>query len=458
MKNFRILLITLMTAALPAASFAFDFKQGGMCYNINDDGKTVTFTYETPILIALDAPAPSEVGYVGDIVIPETVKHNGTTYKVTAIDRYAFSANSELTSVMIPASVKTIGEGAFMQCFRLKQVTLPPALTEIPPYAFAESGINSITIPSKVKRIAPYAFNNTSLKEVSIPNSVTSIGSAAFSACRWMEKMNMGKNVKEIGEAAFSICTSLKSIKLPVSLLKIGKTAFYECSSIEEITIPAAVTEIGDGALRSCHALTSISVENGNTKYDSRNGCNAIVETSTSTIVAACKNSTIPPTVTTIGNEAFYGCRGMTSIHIPESVTKIGDQAFFYCTDLKSVEIPNSVVEIQERAFCGCDSLESVVIGNSVKSIGYGAFLHDDHIKSVTLGSAITSIKEWAFKGLDAATSITSMIQDVTSVEMGKNVFDEINTKACTLYVPRGTAQHYKVSPQWKQFTNIIEK
>ena len=99
-----------------------------------------------------------------------------------------------------------------------------------------------------------------------------------------------------------------------------------------------------------------------------------------------------------------------------------------------------------------------MTIGNSLKRIGYGAFLHDDHIKTVTIGSAVESIGEWAFKGLDAVTSITSLIEDVASVKMGKDVFDEIDMNACTLYVPRGTAAAYKAAPQWKNFKNIVEK
>ena len=125
---------------------------------------------------------------------------------------------------------------------------------------------------------------------------------------------------------------------------------------------------------------------------------------------------------------------------------------------MKELNISNSVETIGERAFCGCDSLETVIIGNSVNNIGYGAFLHDDHIKAVTIGSGVKSIGGWAFKGLDAVKSITSKIEDVASVKLGKDVFDEIDMKACTLYVPRGTAAAYKAAPQWNAFKRIIEQ
>ncbi len=224
------------------------------------------------------------------------------------------------------------------------------------------------------------------------------------------------------------------------------------------MTIPASVTSIGDGAFSNCHGLTSIKVQEGNKRYDSRDNCNAIIETATNTLIIGCDASVIPSSVTAIGDEAFVGCYGFKNLEIPSSVKTIGDLAFFYCRNLKELNISNSVETIGERAFCGCDSLETVIIGNSVNNIGYGAFLHDDHIKAVTIGSGVKSIGGWAFKGLDAVKSITSKIEDVASVKLGKDVFDEIDMKACTLYVPRGTAAAYKAAPQWNAFKRIIEQ
>lgn len=458
MNSSKTLLIALVAALIPSLSLAFDFKEGGLCYNINKDGKTVTMTYENLIMFAFDAPAPTERGYVGNIVIPEKVKHNGKTYKVTAINRGTFSCNSELARVAIPNSVKTIGKEAFCNCYQLKEVILPPDLTEISDYMFAESGLQTINIPNKVETIGNNAFASSSLKSVTIPNSVKTISKSAFSGCRWMETVTMGNSVKSIDEAAFSICGNLKSINFPSSLKEIGAKAFYECSGLEQVTIPASVTTIGDGAFSNCHGLTSIKVQEGNNRYDSRNNCNAIIETASNTLIVGCDASVIPSSVTTIGNEAFVGCYGFKSLEIPSSVKTIGNQAFFYCINLKELNIPNSVESIGERAFCGCDSLENVVIANSVKSIGYGAFLHDDHIKAVTIGSGVKSIGSWAFKGLDAVKSITSKIDDPSSVKLGEAVFDEIDKEACTLYVPRGTAASYKEAPQWKDFKKTIEQ
>ena len=241
-------------------------------------------------------------------------------------------------------------------------------------------------------------------------------------------------------------------------MTKIGEKAFFECGKLKEIVIPAKVKKIGDGAFNYCNELTRLEVAQGNKVYDSPNNCNAIIETATATLVAGTNNSNILETVQRIGSEAFYGCKGMTSVNIPTSVTHIGDHAFFYCTNLRTLTIPSSVTKIDSYAFVGCDSLETVDIANSVKVIGDNAFLHDDYIKMVTIGSGVEEIGTWAFKGLDMVTSIVSKIEDVGNVKMGKDVFDEIDMKACTLYVPRGTASSYKAAPQWRDFKKIVEQ
>ena len=159
--------------------------------------------------------------------------------------------------------------------------------------------------------------------------------------------------VTTIGNNAFYECYRLTSINIPNSVTSIGYYAFQNCSSLTTITIPNSVTSIGECSFFCCNALASIMVEDGNPNYDSRNNCNGIVETVSNTLIAGCRTTDIPNSVTSIGEYAFYKC-SMTSITIPNSVTSIGNYAFSNCSSLTSITIPNSVTSIGNYAFYDC--------------------------------------------------------------------------------------------------------
>ena len=190
------------------------------------------------------------------------------------------------------------------------------------------------------------------------------------------------------------------------SVTSIGEEAFRNCQGLISIEIPNSVTSIGDQAFFGCSSLTSITIESGNTMYDSRNNCNAIIETATNTLIHGCKSTVIPSSVTSIGDGAFSCCTGLTSITIPNSVTSIGSSAFESCTGLTSITIPNSVTSIGDRAFIGCSSLTSVIIPNSVTSIGDYAFDSCTGLTSITIPNSVTSIGDHAFSGCSSLTSI----------------------------------------------------
>ena len=160
-------------------------------------------------------------------------------------------------------------------------------------------------------------------------------------------------SVTSVGEWAFAYCDGLTSIEIPSSVTSIGDYAFHGCG-LTSIEIPSSVTSIGERVFESCGSLTSIVVDEGNSVYDSRNNCNAIIETASNTLIAGCKNTVIPEGVTSIGNSAFGVCSGLTSIEIPSSVTSVGQSAFEYCTSLTSIEIPSSVTSIGQSAFEYC--------------------------------------------------------------------------------------------------------
>ena len=408
---------------------------------------------------------------------------------VTSIGEYAFSICSGLTSVIvdesngtydsrdncnaiietstnklvvgcksttIPNSVTSIGDGTFYGCSGLTSITIPNSVTSIGIKAFRDcSGLISVTIPNSVTSIGNYAFQRCSgLTSVTIPNSVTSIGKYAFEDCFGLTSVAIGNSVTSIGDYAFFCCFGLTSVTIGNSVTSIGESAFAYCSGLTSVTIPNSVTSIGEYAFADCSGLTSVVVDKNNGTYDSRDNCNAIIETSTNKLVVGCKNSIIPNSVTSIGSYAFLGCSGLTSVTIPNSVTTIGDGAFCNCSGLTSVTIGNSVTTIGYFAFYNCSGLTSVTIPNSVTSIGGFAFSGCSGLTSVFIGNSVTSIGKYVFWGCSGLTKLVSLA--VEPPTCGEGVFEKVDKTSCQLLVPEESINKYKTADQWKEFLNIL--
>jgi len=217
---------------------------------------------------------------------------------------------------------------------------------------------------------------------------------------------------------------------MPINVQKIQEGAFYDCIGLTSIDIPNSVITIEKNAFDGCSGLESISVASGNTVFDSRNQCNAIIETTTNNLVMGSKNTIIPNSVTSIGNNAFSRCYGLTSIDIPNSVTSIGNKAFSSCHGLTSIDIPNSVTSIGSEVFYGCRGLTSLSIGSSVTSIG-----------------------DMSFFGCENLTSLYSYSQKPPTC--GYDPFYLIPIETCILYVPTGSVEAYSTANGWKDFVNI---
>ena len=441
MKKLNLLFTALLLWCCLTAT-AHDFVAGGIYYNITDaTNKTVEVT-------------SGANKYTGSVVIPESVTYKATTYSVASIGYQAFEWCTALTGIEIPNSVTSIGDWAFNWCTALTGIEIPNSVTSIGEYAFnCCTALTSIEFPNSVTSIGDYAFSDCyGLTSIEIPNSVTSIGSSAFSDCYGLTSIEIPNSVTSIGNEAFEDCIGLtniivesgntkydsrencnaiietatntlvigcKNTIIPNSVTSIGEYAFYRCTTLTSVVIPNSVTSIESYAFSGCSNLTNIIVESGNTKYDSRENCNAIIETATNTLVVGCKSTIIPNNVTSIGSSAFYGCRDLTNIVIPNSVTSIGNEAFYGCRGLTSIVIPNSVTSIGSFAFNSCTSLTSIVIPNSVTSIGNDAFAYCSGLTSIVIPNSVTSIGDGAF----ACSSLTSIEIPNSVTSIGNEAF-----------------------------------
>ena len=339
MKTFKHFFAALLLLCSTVAT-AHDFVVDGIYYSFTSNYDPVTDLWSYGDYVAVtyrgdDAYSMEE--YFNLVEIPAEVTYEGTTYQVVAIGDNAFAGNAGLRSLIIPNSVKLIGHNAFSEC----------------------DGLSGIEIPESVVSVGSYVFEDTKWF-ANQPNGPVYVGKVLY---------------KYIGKAPENTALVIEEGTVSIAYEAFYNASVYaDCSGITSIEIPNSVTSIGARAFSGCTSLTSIVVAEGNTKYDSRENCNAIIETAINTLIRGCKNTIIPDSVTSIGYQAFYGCTGLTSIEIPDGVTSIGGGAFYGCTGLTSIEIPNSVTSIDTYAFSGCTGLTSIEIPNSVTSIRDYAF------------------------------------------------------------------------------------
>lgn len=274
--------------------------------------------------------------------------------------------------------------------------------------AYAYTG--AVTIPQTV------SFQGTNY-------TVTSIGEEAFFESFGLTSVTIPTSVTVIGDKAFYSCRSLTSIEIPSTVVKIGEGAFAGCDALTSVNIPGSVQEIGMGAFSACNALTSIVVAKDNEIYDSRGGCNAIVLSANNMLVAGCKSTIIPNTVTGIGNCAFYSIQSLNTVTFPTSIKTIGDNAFALCYGISSVSIPSSVISVGRGAFMLCNGLTSVTIDGYHTSIMSRAFAGCTNIASVRL-----------------KTDTPPAIDNTTF-----SVYSE-------LQIPNIALKEYKVAEYWKKF------
>ena len=360
----------------------------------------------------------------------------------------AFSMCNFLTSIIVPNSVTSIGEGAFSGCILLLKIIIPNSVTSIGDLAFMDSNaLSHIVISNSVTSIGDGTFYGcNSLTNIVIPDSVTSIGDIAFSGCRSLSNIVIPDSVTSIGDYVFEGCTSLSNIVIPNNVTSIGSNAFKNCSSLSNIVIPDSVTSIGNGVFSGCLSLKYISIPvnviclNGN-PFSEWNGkldclspnfvheCDILFNKDKSEIISfrnqKIESYIIFSNVKRIGDSAFSGCRSLSNIIIPDSVTSIGDGAFYGCSSLTNIVLPDSVTSIGSNAFRDCSSLSNIVIPDSVTSIGDYAFEGCASLSDIVVPDSVTSIGSDSFRGCRSLSNIV-IPDNVTSI--GSNAFRDCSS------------------------------
>jgi hypothetical protein len=279
----------------------------------------------------------------------------------------------------------------------------------------------------------PWKDYRSDIKSVVIGNGVTTIGDGAFMACSNLATVTFDGNSQPVSfnPYAFSGC-GFTSVTIPSNVTSIEDFTFSGCPNLTEVNIGKGVTSIKHHAFYSCPKLTTITVDTKNTKYDSRDNCNAIIETTSNTLVLGCKDTFIPNTVTSIGDAAFWKCAGLTSIAIPASVTSIGASAFKECPDLTSVTFAtgSQLTSIGVLAFYDCKSLASIEIPASVTIIREKAFVQCHSLKTITIPASVTRIEINAFNGCTSLTDVYCYADPDTWID--ENCDDFIKTPAKT--------------------------
>ena len=357
-QGWKYLSLVVASLVVTLQSFAYDFLVDGIYYKItNSSTREVSVTlkyydsggrYESATIIS---------DYKGNVVIPSTVTYNGIVYSVTGIGDNAFD-DSDVTSVTIPNTVKSIGNSAFAYCILLTNIQIPSSVTSLGGSVFASSGLSNISIPQSITAIPGGAFAFcTRLQTVSIPNSVSIIGDGAFRGCTLLTEIQIPSSVTSFGSSVFTD----SGLTNPVTC---GNRLLYCPPNYEgEYHIPMGITELGGGGFSGCTKLTKVIIPHG---------------------------------VTSIPAYTFQNCTSLESVSVPVNVNAVGGRAFSGCISLKECILPNTVTDISD-AFHGCSSLESFIVPACVSRIANYAFENCKSLKSIVFPKNVTNIRLWAF-------------------------------------------------------------
>lgn len=365
----------------------------------------------------------------------------------------------------------------FLNCYALKTVTLPNALTCISSGAFCNcENLTSISIPTTVTTIQSFAFENCSkLSSIDIPDGVSYIGENAFCDCDALTSLRLPASLKRILSGSFMDCSSLTSVVIQDSVVEIGHSAFYYCEKLTNIQFPATVSSIDPSAFNTTAWLNNLPngiVYIGKVLFLYKMDESGSMPQNTAIVV--------PEGIESIANFAFYGCHNLASIQFPSTLKTIGREAFINCSGLKSVYLPNGLTLLDDRAFKNCSSLTGITLPVSLLNIGAGAFENCTGLTSLVIPEGVEYINYWLVKG---CTNLTKCTIPKTALDVSIEVFmdcsalkeivcenptpprlytgigfDPFDVSTCTLKVPVGSKSAYEGAWGWNTFGSIVEE
>ena len=488
--RFDILFKPIVSAVMLSAAFmsyAYDFIEDGIYYNIVDGGCEV-------------AEAAWFDPYSGDVVIPMAA--NG--YTVVGIGDYAFRDCSGLNTVLMPPTLSYIGERAFARC-GLPSIEWPASVSEISKGTFSGCyNLKSVTFSGRVREIGESAFENcTALTSIELPESVTAIGERAF-AGSGLTSIILPYRILTISESTFAGCSDLSSVTFDGDLESVGYGAF-EGAGLVSVTLPETVVELGARAFEGCSNLETVEILGDNSvsfKYSYESSESDHFYHGPFDNCSNLKTVKLPDGMEDICTGAFYGCSSLQSINMPANLQRIGNYAFegcvslpsaefhslqdigykaFYgCSGLQWVKLPDCMESVGQSVFEDCRSLASINLPDGIENIGFGAFagsglksvkwpesmteMNSDmfngctNLSSVTLGSKLNEISYGAFEGCPNIVEVNSL--NPTPPEFWTYGFsgfeDEVYGNA-VLRVPVGSRPAYFKADCWINFDNIVE-
>lgn len=426
-QNLSILVIVLMSLAIPQKGYAYTFT------SVAPSGQTLYYNLSGGTAIVTSSGTPGMYGSwldntrpTGNLVIPDSVIYQGVSYPVVSIGDYAFQQCGGLTSVTIPSTVNSIGNWSFGSCIGLDTVVIPNTVAFIGEGVFSGcSGITTATVPNITNSI----FRGcSSLTSVVFTSTITAISNYAFYECTSLISYVIPNTVTYIGDYAFYGCSSLLSCSIPNAVTYIGISAFYG-SNLSSITIPSGVISIGHSAFMECRNLHQI--------FFNADSCISM---------GTANGNTVSPTY-----PSFYQDTSSISLIIGNNVKNIPEEAFSCCYGLSSVIIGDSVLRIGNNAFKFCHNIQSAVIPDATLTIGDYAFYGASGLNTLTIGSSVTSIGNYAF-GCQSLSSITMRcyppsITSSTFINVTRNI---------PVHTPCGALTSYQNAQYWNTFTHFV--